>query len=280
MKLSLAHRLLLLAVPVLPVFTTATMSAYAATLSLSGSSTTLDSFVPLAGEVSASTETITEAKATGDGAVQAEAEANANLTPDSGDSDALGVTSGTGFDYEGLASGKAQVSGLFSVKTKESFSFNFLSRLTLVTAVDDPAKESAEAFGEIRFNLFDNDSGNLLDSFGLFGSLNSRSPVSDPIRFTPSTHLTLFDSDQDFDSQDNFFAASKQISGTYSRQFASATNVRLEATAFNKSNVSQVPEPAFMLGSGAFGLLLMYRKCVSGRKREEMRQLLTQNSEV
>ncbi|MGC8712339.1 MAG: hypothetical protein ACP5RH_08105 [Leptodesmis sp.] len=87
---------------------------------------------------------------------------------------ATAQSQGSGDAYLGQGNSLATVLGTFSISPKNTFSFSFAARLGLKTSVDNPEAETANAWGSIVFRLFDSNTGNLLDTFGLTGQSTSQ----------------------------------------------------------------------------------------------------------
>lgn len=247
LALGLFKRLLLLTVPIATTSIIVSPAGHAATFSFSRSITTLDRFSSPGFNLDTSTQTNTLAIASDSGSVVAVARAVARLTPKAGSNLSISQANGDGAGYLGVAESRARVVGNFLVDANQRFSFNFFSQLALITAIDDPQLEEAVSFANIQYNLFDNSTGDLLDSFGLFGQLSSSDTFSLPVLslsdfLRPTSALISFDSDG------NQSIVLAQLAGSYSRTFNSLTSLRLEEFKQNGAAVVAVPVPGLLPG--------------------------------
>ncbi|MCC5608974.1 PEP-CTERM sorting domain-containing protein [Nostoc sp. CHAB 5834] len=132
----------------------------------------------------------------------------------------------------------------------KEFSFDFSGLFKLETSIDDPFTERANTRGELSYQLYDSDSGNLLDSFKIYGNLSTLGN-NDAFVFEPSSSIT-FDSSQT--SIDKSFGGTQEYAlasfkGKYSRTFDQSTHLTLIESKSNQVNVYTVPEPSTILGS-------------------------------
>lgn len=196
---------------------------------------------------------------------QADAQAEAQIFEDRG-FEAWNVTysqaDGIGKSYLGTAKSQAEAKAYnFSVKSGETFSFNWESFLQLETSIDNPGVEKARALGQISFKIFDQDTNKLLDSFKVLGKLKTDG-LADTYTATGSSHFTSSPEAEliQFGGAEELLLS--HLTGTYSRQFNRDMNLRFEEVKFTHANVS-VPEPTSTLalwGLGALGLGLKKNK--------------------
>jgi hypothetical protein len=224
----------LLAVPVFVSAIAAVPVAQASTLAFSGAQAQMSNFshVPLGTTALADSDTTAFQLA---GTVEVQADATALFTQILAVNDSFGAARGEGTFYGGTATSFARVVGTFLIQTQEEFSFNFASGLGLQVAVDAPDFESATASGAILFNLFDDTTGGLIDSFGLAGQLStgsghggfavSKSPF---IQGKPASTVT---------SEGSGALGVAEFTGLYARWFKAPTVLRLEEVKTNDVQV-------------------------------------------
>ncbi|MBT9314464.1 PEP-CTERM sorting domain-containing protein [Leptothoe spongobia] len=181
---------------------------------------------------------------------------------------------GEGANYSGTAESEASVLGQFEVSANTIFSFDFLASLDLLTFVDDPASEQAQATGGIIFALLD-EAETVLTSFELFGNLDT--PGDEDVLLVDSTP------DVDWTIDDSIFlsgpdeleeTASIVVSGGFSKSFT--TPQQLTLVEFKTSdtfvsqepadpNPAQTPEPGSLIALAALGGVAFSRKRVKAK---------------
>ncbi len=259
---------------VAPIAVTSATSAFlaapsqAATFARSESEVVFGNFSHSPVRFSTFTDTATEAiENSGMGSVVAEADADANFVVNSGANLVTGETQGSGFDYRGDAFGVAGIASFFSVGSRETFSFDFLTFTDLASSIDDAEFETTAAASLIQFELFDDASGNLLDAFGVSSQVSSAGDAK--IEVASSPNVSLFPLLKEKSSQpQNSFAVSA-FAGSYARQFDASVQLRLVETKTNRASASAkpVPEPSEIGGTVVIGLLLGYWRLKSNRGR-------------
>lgn len=244
-----AQLLLSITLPVTALSTIAT-PGQAATFSFSGAETIISNFSLAPTELGTATNTQTLTVAVSSGTATAEADALALFTPNQGQNLSLSQASGSGNNYLGLARSSASLIGRFLLNPQETLSFDFVSRLALQTAVDDPSTETASALGEIEFRLIDNQTNQLIDTFGLFArsSVPNGFPQFQP--FSTGSTAASVETASRADRNSQFFSA--LFSGSYFRQFNSASDVSLIEVKRNQAEVKQVPVPSAVVGIFVF----------------------------
>jgi hypothetical protein len=259
---SLSSKLLLAAVPAVAASAIAAPSQ-ASSFAGSGALVNLDEF-SLAPET---TDTVTDTQTLAVlGQVITTANADAQFRsapPAQATNRTLSTAQGSGNLYQGQASSFAGVSGLFKVNKSETFSFNFLALLGLNASVDNPQSEQARASGKILFNLFDNRTNRLLDSFSLLSQLSSDQPFNLVNSLTASSHWNFNQSVDQNGSSGDFISS---ITGQYSRQFDSDEEIRLEGFQENVAEVRAVPEPGLGVGLVSLFAFLWVRKRSNAHK--------------
>jgi hypothetical protein len=258
--LEITHRLVLIIIPVVATSAIAAFPSQAATLSFSGGSAVINGFSHTPYSTGTFTDTDTNTFALS-GNVQAIANANAIFVPQpvvAGSNSSITQVNGAGSNYLGNAQSQAAIVGRFQINSGEAFSFNFLTALQLETSVDNPSFESAFADGSIQFNLFDNSTGGILDSFGLFGQLTQ--PGTNLFGFESSNSLQQVEFLNPYFSTETRSLSFTQFSGNYMRTFDSSVDVTLAESKVNRAGVRAVPEPSSFLGLGLFAALILLRK--------------------
>ena len=250
LKLRLANHLLCFVTPLVTGCVLATSPSLAATLASSGARLTIDNFSHNPQKVKTLTDTDTFTIALSDGSVTAEANANSiakfdpSEPPTRFSNFSWSETSGEGNNYFGLAQSQAGVIAYdFLVRKDETFSFDFNGFLGLATSIDEPQSETASAAGELSFQLYDSNSGSLLDNFTLAGNLTTPGR-GDFLDIENSTNITFNPSETSFERSfgGRQEAANASINGQFSRIFDSLTALTLVEVKTNQASV-QVPEP-------------------------------------
>lgn len=240
------------AVPVVAASTIAALPGQAATFSLSAAETTLSNFSVVPSNIGTSTETDTLTVSVGSGTAIAKALAGANFNPEVGENFSRSIATGSGNRYFGVAESQASLVGQFLLRPQETFSFDFASRLVLKTAISNSKTETAIASGTVLFQLIDNQTETLIDTFGLFAESSVPGTSGFP-RFQPfttgSTSTTLSTTSE---SKENSQFFSALFSGSYFRTFESETNLSLVEVKANRAAVEQVPTPSAVVGIFVF----------------------------
>lgn len=174
--------------------------------------------------------------------VEAQAEATFNPNPAAANAFSVSTVKGDGLNYSGTAESSANLSGYsFMVGAGETFSFDFYGFLGLETSIDY-AFETANAFGNIAFQLYDITNINapvLLDFFTLTGNLNSLDN-SDYLDLTRSANITLNPSETtyqvSFGTQQE--VAKSSFQGNLSRMFNQVTSLFLGEYKTNSAGAS------------------------------------------
>lgn len=199
-----------------------------------------------------------------DGVVVAQANANAvaqvdpNHPPQGFSNFSFSLANGEGNNYLGLAQSQAEVIAYdFSVGDSKPFSFDFNAALNLSTSIDNPQTESANADGQLSFNLYDStDSNNLkwLDALTISGSLITPGN-GDYLNSQKSNNFTLTSSSQGTSFGGTQETAFSSVQGQFSRSFTNPIHLTLVEIKTNEAIVSSVPEPSNTLGLVFGGLL-------------------------
>ena len=173
----------------------------------------------------------------------------------------LSQAEGKGNTYFGLGQSDSKVIGNFSVKAGDVLSFDFLTGLSLEKATDNLDSEYASASGKVGFQLYDDKSNTLLNSFKISGNLN---PAGSNflLNYQGNKSLTF---NQIATSINTTSGGNQEIQtlvrGSYSRNFNSQTEPILIGNQTNKVSVGEpqsstvrVPEPSSTLAFLLFGL--------------------------
>ncbi len=237
--------------------------------------------LPESGDVSqASTELETSVSATGiltstkartsvvGGTTIANAYANAiflNTTPPFSNNSTLSYAVGSSNSYFGFAQSQATVAGEFSIKAGETFSFEFVANLAMLTAVENPLSEIATASGDLSLILFDTTNNIVLDYFTAFSKIATSAYPTDSADFFVYNHSQNINIDSNPNNFNTSFGNRNQESvtasfiGSYQRYFDSDTRLALIETKTNQVTV-KAPEPsntfALLLGFGLTGAFL------------------------
>ncbi|MDZ8087270.1 MAG: PEP-CTERM sorting domain-containing protein [Nostoc sp. DedQUE12b] len=268
-------RFLALATPVIATSILAALPSQAATLAYSESRFNINNFSSSPLDVRTLTDNVTTAISTG-GQVTADANAEAKFNIDANNSASnlsFSQAQGQGDGYTGSAESFAAIIGYDFIVDKE-FSFDFSGLFKLETSIDDASTERANARGEFLYQLYDRDSGNLLDSFKISGNLSTIGN-NDAFVFEPSSNITL-DSSQT--SIDKSFGGTQEYAltnfkGKYSRTFDKSTRLLLIESKINQVSVYTVPEPSTILGS-LFSCTMFGAVSIRKRKRASSAALL------
>lgn len=264
--LGMIRKLLLVVVPVTATSAIAVAPGYAASFSFSGSFTEFSNFNTLASDLITDTDTDTDVVVPNSGNAQAIADAIAEFSQENqplfGESETFGAAIGTGPRYFATAKGEASLVGNFLVNQGQTLSFDFFTELGLFTSVDNPREERASAVANIWFGLFDTTTGDLLDTFEIFRSLNAgASPVLTSSTNGTSRFLYSLISD---DPTTDFFESGAV--GSYSRTFDRETSIQLVGFQRNEASVQTVPAPGALPGLFLTSVVLPYLKRKRGEK--------------
>jgi hypothetical protein len=247
----LAQRLFLCATPLVTSSLFVALPGFSATLATSQATLQLSNFSHNPSSTDPAKDTVTQ-KIGNDDQVTGQANADANFNVNSSNpyqttlsNTSLSQVEGNGIDYSGTASSTSRVIGYnFQVNAGETFSFNFQGLLDLKTSIDSDF-ESANAVGNIVFQLYDNsDLQNppvLIDFLTINGSLNSDNsdfladPLLNPIKsdrvvFNPNETIskTSFGGKQE--------SATTSFQGRFSQLFERTTSLVLRAFETNSAS--------------------------------------------
>ncbi|HBE31165.1 MAG TPA: hypothetical protein DDW76_00720 [Cyanobacteria bacterium UBA11369] len=236
--------------------------------------------LPESGDVSqASTEFETSVSATGiltstkantsvkGGTTIANAYANAIFlkTPPFSNNSTLSYAVGSSNSYFGFAQSQATVAGEFSIKAGETFSFEFVANLAMLTAVENPLEEIATATGDLSLVLFDSTNNAVLDFFTVLSKIATSAHPRESADFFDYQNSQNINIDPNPNNFNTSFGNSNQESvtasfiGSYQRSFQSDTRLILIETKTSQVNV-KAPEPsntlALLLGFGLTGAFL------------------------
>jgi hypothetical protein len=273
-KLLMSKHLLLLATSAITSSLVIAKPSLASTLATSNAGFRLDNFSVNPRDVKTFTNTNTQAVSfNSQGKVSADANANANfntfLNPSQSVANnlSLATTSGQGKDYFGIAESFASVTGFsFQIAPEDTFSFDFMGFLNLQASVENPATEYAGADSLISLQLYDQDSGILLDSLTIEGSITTPSNINlftnnktENFSFNPSE--TFFNTEANSIKKD----VNASIKGNYSRKFSAGANISLFELKSNRAKVV-VPEPtsciALIFGAASIFLIAKVKRRV------------------
>lgn len=266
--IKVVKRFLTLATPAIATSILATLPSQAATIAYSESKFNINNFSSNPLDVRTLTNTVTTAISTG-GQVTADANAEAKFNIDANNSASnlsFSQAQGQGDGYTGSAESLAAIIGYDFIIDKE-FSFDFSGLFNLKTSIDDALTERANARGEFLYELYDSDTGNLLDSFKISGNLSTIGN-NDAFVFEPSSSITLDSSqtsiNKSFGGTQEY--ASTSFKGKYSRTFDKSTRLTLIESKSNQVSVYTVPEPSTILGS-LFSCTMFAAASMRKRKR-------------
>lgn len=216
-------RFLVLVTPAIASSMLVTSPSQAASIAYSGSTLNINNLSSSPSDISVLTDAVTKAISTG-GQVSANAQADGKFNVDANNSasnSSFSQAQGQGYGYTGSAYSLATIVG-YNFQVDNDFSFDFSGSFKLYTAIDNALTESAKAFGKLTLQLYDNNTGNLLDSFNIYGKLST------------------FGGTQDF---------STTFNGSYSGVFNQPTSLTLVEVEENGAEVHAVPEPSTTLAS-------------------------------
>ena len=170
-----------------------------------------------------------------------------------------------------------------SILPTTDFAFDFTASLNLQTLVDNPDLENARTAGEVAFSLFDTNSGQLLDTFSIFGFLNTLGGdfLSSPDR-SGFVQITSLDQKTDFSPTQSRESASTIVRGIYSRKFENAVALTLVAGEFSQAcaQAPKAPNPCVQVpeSSNTFALLFLGSSVgvVSGLRRRSVKKRLVE----
>jgi hypothetical protein len=172
-----------------------------------------------------------------------------------------------GNDFAAFVTSRGNIQGDFLVEAGETFSFNFLAYLGLESNPDSSLIREFNTSGEVSFNLFDFNSGSVIDSFLLSANLDTDD--SSDFLLRPQTNQNLKFEIEDYALSFSLNKGSESafalVAGNYSRLFEAQTRLILVGT--NTNNVKATPE-----GSSILALLFFFGMFVGvGRKGIGMR---------
>ncbi|MEH1814493.1 MAG: PEP-CTERM sorting domain-containing protein [Nostoc sp.] len=266
-------RFLALATPAIATSILATLPSQAATFASSESKFNINNFSSSPLDVRTLIDNVTTAISTG-GQVTADANAEAKFNVDANNSASnlsFSQAEGHGYGYTGSAESFAAIIGYDFIVEKE-FSFDFSGLFKLKTSIDDAVTERANARGEFLYELYDSDTGNLLDSFKISGNLSTIGN-NDAFVFEPSSNITLDSSQTDTSFGGTKEDASTSFKGKYSRTFDKSTRLFLKESKSNQVSVYTIPEPSTILGS-LFSCAMFGAVSIRKRKRASSAALL------
>ncbi|MEH2259981.1 PEP-CTERM sorting domain-containing protein [Nostoc sp.] len=274
--IKVVKRFLTLATPAIATSILATLPSQAATLAYSESKFNINNFSSNPSDVGTLIDTVTKAISTrGRGQVTADAKAEAKFNIDANNpasNSSFSQAEGHGDVYTGSAESLAAIIGYNFIVDKE-FSFDFSGLFNLETSIDDALTERANASGEFLYELYDSDSGSLLDSFKISGNLSTIGN-NDAFVFEPSSNITLDSSssiNKSFGGTQEYALTS--FKGKYSRTFDKSTRLLLIESKSNQVSVYTVPEPSTILGS-LFSCTMFGAVSIRKRKRASSAALL------
>lgn len=204
---------------------------------------------------------------------QADAEANIAFIADSEDDFLMtylySETSGDGNSFFGFGEASSLAIGNFSIGANQTFSFDFTTNLALFNEVDSLLNESISSFSGVDFFLLDHNTNDILGNFSAISNLDTNLVEdinNDFIQVNGTNVVISGDKFEDFEG--NIESADLMVNGSFERLFNTATDVRLEVTAFSLSCVqapltsdpcTRVPEPnntvALLFGFLGLGLV-------------------------
>jgi hypothetical protein len=251
--LGLVKHFLLLATPAIATLI-ASVPAQAATLASSEAKFQLQNFSINPERIFTDTGTFTETiSPSGIGGATAEASAEANFdTLDnprqtSATNTSFSKVTGERADDAAIAESIAGTIGYnFLVPKGGTFSFDYNGFLELLTSIDNPVEESAVSEGLVSLTLYDEKDGSLLDSISLEGKIATPNN-GDFITYKNAGNFSIANAltQNSFGGIEEF--ARTNVSGRYSRMFASETSLRLVEFKSNRAAVA-VPENTSNIG--------------------------------
>lgn len=249
--LSILKKFLVVVTPAIAGSILVTSPSQAASIAHAESRFNINNFSSSPLDISTLTNTVTTAISTG-GEVSANAQAEAKFNVDANNSASnwsLSQAQGQGYGYTGSANSLAGIIG-YSFQVDKEFSFDFSGLLNLNTSIKDAVTESANASGQLALQLYDNDTGNLLDSFSVYGKLSTPDD-SDIFNLQSSSNISL---DLSKTSVNSSFGGTQEYAyttfdGKYFRIFDRPTSLTLVQAKVSDAKVHSVPEPTTILGS-------------------------------
>lgn len=221
------------------------LPGFAATLATSEARVNFTNFShnPQAVAATANNESYTQAGEGSQVTANAYAEAAFTLNSSASLTQAYGTSvstvNGDGNDYFGQAQSTSRVQGYnFIVGAGEAFSFEFNGLFGLKASIDY-ALETANAFGTIAFQVYDNtnaDAPVLLDFFTLTGSLNSLSS-NDYLEVFKNDNI-VFNANETKSFGGNQEVAQSSFTGKISRMFNRVTSLFLVEYKTNSAGAS------------------------------------------
>lgn len=251
--LGLAKHFLLVATPAIATLI-ASVPAQAATLASSEAKFQLNNFSINPKDIFTDAGTFTETiSSSGIGGATADANATANFevfdnpNQTSANNTSFSKVTGERADDVAVAESIAGVVGYnFLVPKGATFSFDYSGFLKLLTSIDNPVEESAVSEGLVSLMLYNEKDSSLLDSISLEGKIATPNN-GDFITYKNAGNFLNANT-----STQNSFGGNKEfaqtdVSGRYSRMFASETSLRLIEFKSNRAAVA-VPENTSSIG--------------------------------
>lgn len=243
----LAQGLFLCLTPLVTGSVFATLPGFAATLATSEATLNFSNFSH--NPVTIETEkTPNPSQSTNDGQVVTESKADAifsldrsNVSATTANSSSISTVQGDGYGYSGTAQTSARLAGYnFQVAANETFSLDFTGSLKLNTSVDYDS-ETANAFGNIVFQLLD--SNNLNTPLAFFtissglDSLNNSDFLLEPFN---SSNVTFLPTQTSYTTSfgENKESVNASFTGRISMFFANTTNLILRQFSSNSTGAS------------------------------------------
>ncbi|MBW4669426.1 MAG: hypothetical protein KME60_18905 [Cyanomargarita calcarea GSE-NOS-MK-12-04C] len=256
--LDILKSFLVVVTPAIATSILVTSPSQAASIAYSESRFNINNFSSSPLDVNTLTNTVTTAISTG-GQVSANAQAEAKFNVDANNSASnwsLSQSQGQGYGYTGSANSLAGIIG-YSFQVDKEFSFDFSGLFNLNTSIEDALTESANASGRLALQLYDNDTGNLLDYFNIYGNLSTLGD-RDIFNLQSSSNISLDLSktyvNSSFGGTQEY--ASTTFNGKYFRIFDQPTRLTLVQAKVNDTQVYSVPEASTTLGS-LFGFIML-----------------------
>ena len=171
--------------------------------------------------------------------------------------------------FFGLGEASSLAVGNFSIAANQILSFDFETSLALFHELDNPLDHSISSFSGVDFFLFDNNTNDILGNFSAISNLdtNLTEDINNDFIQVDGTNVVI-SGDRFEDFEGNIESADVLVNGSFERLFNTATDVRLEVTAFSRSCLqspltsdpcTRVPEPnntaTLLLGFLGLGLI-------------------------
>lgn len=255
------------------------LSAKAATFSSSEASLLLNNF-SITAQNPAVDSNSTSIAITNNSLSQAQADAEANIAfiANSEDdflrTDLYSESSGDGNSFFGFGEASSLAIGNFFIGANQTFSFDFTTSLALLNEVNSPLDESISSFSGVDFFLFDHNTNDILSNFLAISNIdtNLTENIDNDFILVDSSDI-FFQGEKFEDFGRNIESADLSLSGSFERLFNTATEVRLEVSAFSRSCVqapltndpcTRIPEPntttTLLFGFLGLGLVSLLNK--------------------